>query len=631
MALIDSAQSVAVGGVVPVPPSVRVATATDQPVPGVRVSFAVRSGGGVITGAEQVTDANGVARVGSWTLGSEPGVNTLAALIDELPGVEVVFRAVGVPENCSGLVPLDLPIGGFVRVKGSTTAPYPCLHFDARHSAGSEYVLLFENMSPTGTFSEALFPGPPSDALLTYTLDLEPLTPVAAPSAARRIQLAPAHAAQRADESYTWDFGDGRIREHVPEPQDFVARPTLLRGGRAIELNSMNVPVPGDTIQVLMEAIPRLGITTGNQKAVVRFVSDHLIIAEDVRLATTLMRSGGTFNRPIPEADLLQIAAEYDRFAWPQGDVFFDGRYNAAVEAETPHRVTAVHSLMPAENVWGYTYSVSDYFVWDYWVNTDGATKGLNQHPQRVADNLFMHEISHIRHFGLLQRHGLEGSRGNNWLVEGFARFIERMPIAARLLGSTAPSRTSNVVLPRNPAFNNVYFMDDVPTYLNASSSMFFGYHTSSFVFDYFADQVALQGGDWMAATREFILAGRSRLALNAVTDSWLPGTSFADLFTRARIALYTDDIGTAGLPAWTQYHQFRLRESRPVPEQAAGQDPRVQWVRISTAALISVSGDVAAGAAAGFIIDGTSAPTGLIRVTAPQGPHALLSVARIR
>jgi hypothetical protein len=282
--------------------------------------------------------------------------------------------------------------------------------------------------------------------------------------------------------------------------------------------------------------------------------------------------------------------------------------------------------------VWGYTYSVSDYFVWDYWINTDGATKGLNQHPQRVADNLFMHEISHMRHFGMLQRNQLGASaRGNAWMVEGFARFIERMPIAARLLGTTAPTRTSNVVLPRNPAFNNVYFMDDVPTYLNASSSMFFGYHTSSFVFDYFADQVALQGGDWMAATREFILAGRSRLALNAVTDRWLPGTSFADLFTRARIALYTDDIGTAGLPAWTQYHQFRLRESRPAPDQAAGQDPRVQWVRISTAAPISVSGDVAAGAAAGFIIDGTSAPTGLIRVTAPSGPHALLSVARIR
>jgi len=632
MALSDSTQSVAVGGTVPVLPSVRVATATDRPVPGVRVSFAVRSGGGAIPGAEQVTDANGVARVGSWTLGSEPGVNTLTATIAELPAVEVVFRAVGVPEDCSGLVPLDLPIGAFIRVKGSTMAPYPCLHFDARQSAGNEYVLLFENMSPTGGFSTALFPGSPSDSLLAFTLDLAPLTPAAAPVAAHRIQLAPAHAAQRADESYTWDFGAGRIREHVPEPQDFVARPTLLRGGRAVELNSMNVPVPGDTIQFLMEGIPRLGINTGNQRAVVRFVSDHLIIAEDVRLATTLMRPGGTFNSPIPEADLLQIAAEYDAFARPQGDIFFAGRYNSAVEAETPHRVTAVHSLMPAENVWGYTYEVSDYFVWDYWVSTDGATKGLNQHPQRVADNLFMHETAHMRHFGMRQRNQLGASdRGNAWLVEGFARFSERMPIAARLLGTTAPPRTSNVVLPRNPAFNNVYFMDDVPTYLNASSSMFFGYHTSSFVFDYFADQVALQGGDWIAATREFILAGRSRQALDAVTDSWLPGTSFADLFTRARIALYTDDIGTAGLPAWTQYHQFRLRESRPAPEQSAGQDPRVQWVRISTAAPISVSGDVAAGAAAGFIIDGTSAPTGLIRITAPQGPHALLSVARIR
>jgi hypothetical protein len=630
VALIDSAQAAPPGGVVPAVPSVRVTTASDRPVPGVRVLFAVASGGGSLTGAEQITDASGVARVGSWTLGTTPGANSMRATIEGLPGVELFFEAVALPADCSGLVSLDMTLGQFIRLKGSTTARYPCLHFDAHQSAGSEYLLLFENMAPTGGFSTALFPGPAGDTALAFTLDLAPLTSAAASRAIREVRLARLQA-EDATEAHAWDFGAGRIHEHTPPQRASVSAPVLLRDGMAFDVNSLAVtPIPGDTIQILLEGIPRLSINTGNQRAVVRFVSDDLIIAEDVRLAT-LVRENGGVNTPLTQNDLIEIAAQYNATARVQGNLLFDGRYNSAVEATTPHRVTAVHSLMPADNVWGYTYSVSNYFVWDYWVGTDGATKGLNQHPQRVADNLFMHESAHMRHFGLLQRHGLEGSRGNNWLVEGFARFIERMPIAARLLGTVAPSRTGNVVLPRNPAFNNAYFVDDVPTYLNAGSSMFFGYQTSSFVFDYFADQVSLRGGDWLVATREFLLAGRSRAALDEVVHAWLPGTSFTDLFTQARIALYTDDIGTTGLPAWTQYHQFRLRESRPAPTQAAAQDPRVQWVRISTAAPITISGQVASGSASGFIIDGTTAPTGLIRVSAPQGPHALLAIARIR
>src|SRR5690606_36055045 len=191
-------------------------------------------------------------------------------------------------------------------------------------------------------------------------------------------------------------------------------------------------------------------------------------------------------------------------------------------------------------------------FVWDYWVATDGRTKGLNQHPQRVADNLFMHEIAHMRHMGMLQ-HGGKGiaGRGHRWLVEGFARFTERLPTTARILGTTTPSRTQNIGLPRNPAFGNAYFLDDVPTYLQAGSSMYHGYDASSFVFDYFADQVALSGGDWMQAVREFVLAGASEDDLDAAVQRWLPGVTFTDLSTRARIALYTDDLDASGLPAW--------------------------------------------------------------------------------
>jgi hypothetical protein len=48
-------------------------------VAGVQVVFNVTAGGGSITGATQVTDATGVATVGSWTLGPAVGVNELKA------------------------------------------------------------------------------------------------------------------------------------------------------------------------------------------------------------------------------------------------------------------------------------------------------------------------------------------------------------------------------------------------------------------------------------------------------------------------------------------------------------------------------------------------------------------------
>ncbi|HSJ33114.1 MAG TPA: hypothetical protein VK933_16855 [Longimicrobiales bacterium] len=623
-------QDVAAGSPVAEPPSVLVTSAQGRPLPGVTVRFTVESGGGTLTGSEPVTDADGIARTVAWTLGGEPGRNSVRAVIDGLSSVQLVFEAMALPDGCTGLVPLDLGLGDFVRLKDAAAVTYPCLLFDGGTSAGDEYLLLFENMTPRGGFSSAVFSGPATaDTALAFTLSFTPLE-AAAGQPMSSLRLSTAHAPHASGE-YSWDFGAGRIREHTPELRSTAQGAGLVRGSSIIDLNSAVAdPVPGDTIQVQMEPIPRLGINSGSQKAVIRFVNDDLIIAEDVRLTTTLMREGGGFNTPLTDADIQAIAAEYAAVARAQSDLFFQGRHNNSVESAIPARITAVHSIMPANDIWGYTYSVTNYFVWDFWVATDGSTRGINQHPQRVTDNLFMHEIAHMRHMGMLQRSGLGvAGRGNRWLVEGFARFTERLPVAARILGTTAPSRTGNMVLPRNPAFNNLYFLDDVPTYLEASSSMYFGYHTSSFVFDYFADQVALSGGDWQAALRELLLAGASPTSLDDVVQRWIPGTTFGALFTRSRMALYTDDIGTPGLPSWTQYHQFKLRESRPAPERLAGQDPRVQWPRI-TPATGTVAGAVAGGGAAGFIIDG-GATSAVVRVSAPTGPHALLSIARIR
>ncbi len=74
-------QTAPAGQAVPVAPAVRVADAQDQPVADVRIRFQVASGSGTITEEAQETDADGVARVGSWRLGSG-GVNRMTATVE---------------------------------------------------------------------------------------------------------------------------------------------------------------------------------------------------------------------------------------------------------------------------------------------------------------------------------------------------------------------------------------------------------------------------------------------------------------------------------------------------------------------------------------------------------------------
>ena len=88
-------QSAKVGAAVPTKPSVRVTDANNNPVSGVVVTFAVASGGGSITGGSATTNASGIATVGSWTLGTTAGTNTLTATSSGLTGSPVTFTATG--------------------------------------------------------------------------------------------------------------------------------------------------------------------------------------------------------------------------------------------------------------------------------------------------------------------------------------------------------------------------------------------------------------------------------------------------------------------------------------------------------------------------------------------------------
>lgn len=90
------AQSAIAGAAVATPPSVIVKDASNNPVSGVSVTFAVASGGGSVSGASQVTDGSGIATVGSWTLGTVAGSNSLTASSGTLTGSPVTFTATGI-------------------------------------------------------------------------------------------------------------------------------------------------------------------------------------------------------------------------------------------------------------------------------------------------------------------------------------------------------------------------------------------------------------------------------------------------------------------------------------------------------------------------------------------------------
>ena len=79
---------------VAVPPAVRITDPAGVPVPGVAVTFAVTAGGGSITGANATTDGNGVAALGSWTMGATAGDNTVTASAGTLTTVSITATAI---------------------------------------------------------------------------------------------------------------------------------------------------------------------------------------------------------------------------------------------------------------------------------------------------------------------------------------------------------------------------------------------------------------------------------------------------------------------------------------------------------------------------------------------------------
>ena len=83
------------GAPVPIRPAVRVTDQDGEPVSGVTVTFEVTAGGGGVEDPIGTTNVEGIARVGDWVLGPEPGTNTLQASGESLQASPVVFSAEG--------------------------------------------------------------------------------------------------------------------------------------------------------------------------------------------------------------------------------------------------------------------------------------------------------------------------------------------------------------------------------------------------------------------------------------------------------------------------------------------------------------------------------------------------------
>jgi hypothetical protein len=84
-----------VGFAVNVNPTVIVRDLVGTPFPGATVDFTVSMGGGGVTGGSVVTDAQGMAEVGSWILGGATGTNTLDATVQSTAST-TSFTATGV-------------------------------------------------------------------------------------------------------------------------------------------------------------------------------------------------------------------------------------------------------------------------------------------------------------------------------------------------------------------------------------------------------------------------------------------------------------------------------------------------------------------------------------------------------
>ena len=155
-------QTASSGTEVAEPPSVIVRDQTGAVMAGVSVTFAVTAGGGSVTGSTVASSPAGVATVGSWTVGTAEGVNTVTATSGTL---SLAFTAnsvdpcvIGATHSIGGTTNGELtasdcrfPDGSFVDLIGTVLSTAGTYTFSQSSSGFDTFLVLFDvNGNPIG-------------------------------------------------------------------------------------------------------------------------------------------------------------------------------------------------------------------------------------------------------------------------------------------------------------------------------------------------------------------------------------------------------------------------------------------------------------------------------------------------
>jgi adhesin/invasin len=170
-------ESAVVGTAVPTAPAVLVRDADGNPLAGIPVSFKVTAGSGTLGGRTPVTGSDGVASVGSWTLGPKVGANTLQATLSglEVSGSPVIFTATGTPGPVSAdktLVVADPP-----QIPASTGTSASTITVTARDQFENPIPGLTVTLAATGTGNTLTQPAAPTGSDGTTTGKLSATIP----------------------------------------------------------------------------------------------------------------------------------------------------------------------------------------------------------------------------------------------------------------------------------------------------------------------------------------------------------------------------------------------------------------------------------------------------------------------
>jgi adhesin/invasin len=184
----------------PQPVEVLVTDADEHPVPDVEVQFTVQQGGGTLSEAVLRTDYQGNAAV-HWTLGTEPGTNTLQVTASgseggPLTGSPITFTAQGVRPPPARLVlrqaPSDVAQNGIIfsrqpviGVLDAADHPVTGISVSAAISAGpgtlNGTTTVATDAAGRAVFTDLAILGSIGSRTLTFSVSDPALTPVSAP------------------------------------------------------------------------------------------------------------------------------------------------------------------------------------------------------------------------------------------------------------------------------------------------------------------------------------------------------------------------------------------------------------------------------------------------------------------